>query len=272
MAAWMNNLFYENHPGYFIAAYGAGRRTELAETYTLRNLGMRYRRVASLFERHVGTMPLSMAYIQCEKKQRWGQVVEIVNALLQPPVRLTFQVNEAGEPLFDYDGILLPASELSDGYRLFVGWLIDCFAHLASVLASHWSLTRAVGIVIVDEVDLFLAPSWQRTVLESLSAIFPSIQWFCSTHSPLVAGSLDNENIYILKGVGPFTSRIQRPTDEFEGKSVDEVLVELFDVQQPRSPQLQRQMSELAERAMNGDLEASLLYLRRLNEGSGQLR
>lgn len=270
-SGWKTNLFNEKHPSCFLVAYGANRRSERPEAYNERLRGLRYQRIASLFEPHVGLIPLSLAYLQCQEQARWSEVVPIVNQLLMPPVRLTEQQKD-GDPLFDYDGILLPVSDLSDGYRLFVSWLIDCLAHLARTLPPEVKLTDAEGVAIVDEVDLFLSPEWQRTVIESLSNTFPRIQWFFSTHSALVAGSLDNENIYILERSNPYTSRIRRPTDEFEGKSVDEILVELFDVQQPRSPQLQRQLGQLAERAMQGDLEASLLYLRRLNEGSGQLR
>jgi hypothetical protein len=269
-AGWIANLFEDEHPACFLAAYGASRRTELREAYRSRNLGIRYRRVASLFEPHIGLMPLSFAYEQCQQRERWTEVVEIVNVLLPSSVHLLPERNEDGEPLFDYEGIKLPASELSDGYRLFVGWLIDCLAHLARVWPERLKLTDATGVVIVDEVDLFLAPIWQRTVLESLATTFPRIQWFCSTHSPLVAGSLESDNIYILTVAGRHTSQVRRPTDDFEGKSVETVLIELFNVQQPRSPELQRQLSNLAERALNGDMEASVEYLRRLNEGTAR--
>ncbi|MCW3052011.1 MAG: ATP-binding protein involved in virulence [Chthonomonadales bacterium] len=271
-AKWADSLFAEKSAGFFVAAYGASRRTERREAYDERLRGVRYQRIASLFEPHVGLVPLSLAYLQCQERERWSEVVDIVNQLLRPPVRMTEAQTDDVEPLFDYEGISLPASELSDGYRLFIGWLIDCLTHIARVLPKHLKLTEAAGLVIVDEVDLFLAPVWQRTVLESLSSVFPKIQWLCSTHSPLVAGALESENIHILERTGPFTSRAYRPSAKFEGKSVDEILVELFDLHQPRSPQLERQLSDLADRAMNGDLEASLLYLRRLNEGSGQLK
>jgi len=268
---WRESLFYEDRPACFMAAYGASRRTERPEAYNELLRGRRYQRIATLFEPHVGLIPLSLAYNRCQEWQRWDELVHTVNALLQPPVKLTTKHTD-GEPLFDYDGILLTVSELSDGYRLFVGWLIDCLTHLAQVLPKHQKLTEAVGMVIVDEVDLFLSPIWQRTVTESLATTFPRIQWFCSTHSPLVAGSLESDNIHLLERSAPYTSQIRRPSDKFEGKSVDETLIELFDLQQPRSPQLQRQLSDLAERAMKGDLEASLQYMRRLNEGSGQLK
>ena len=270
--SWADVLYDDKHPGLFIAAYGAGRRTERPEAYNERLRAIRYQRVASLFESHVGLIPTSRAFTQCRAHERWEEVISLMNELLPLPVHLTEKLEDDIEPLFDYGGIPLPVSYLSDGYRLFVSWVIDLLTHLALVLPKRYKLSEAVGIVIVDEVDLFLAPRWQRTVLESLSCTFPGLQWLCSTHSPLVASSLDNENIYILEQNSSYTSYVRRPTSKFEGKSVDEVLIELFDVQQPRSPQLQRQLSELAQQAMAGDLDASLLYLRRLNEGSRPIR
>jgi hypothetical protein len=274
---WSANLFMNAHPGLFVAAYGANRRTERPEAYDQRLRDVRYQRVASLFEPQAGLTPLSLAYAQCSAHRRWDEVVDIVNHLLQPPVKLmaasregSEALQDSAEPLFDFDGVPLPAEALSDGYRIFVGWLMDFLTHLSRVWPKWRPLTDATGIVFVDEVDLFFAPNWQRTVLESLSSTFPRIQWFCSSHSPLVAGSLESENIFVLKKEGLHTSRPRRPTDEFEGKSVDEVLVDLFNVKQPRSPELQRQLSELADRAMEGDMEASLLYLRRLNEGTAK--
>lgn len=269
-AQWTENLFDDEHPGLYVAAYGASRRTERAEAYNERLRSTRYQRIASLFESHVGLVPLSLARSQCLAHDRWKEVIHVVNELLEPPVRLTKEVEDGTEPLFDCDGVVLPANFLSDGYRLFIGWLIDLVTHLSRVLPSHIPLAKAEGIVIVDEVDLFLSPTWQRNVVESLSSTFPNIQWLCSTHSPLVAGSLEYENIFILEHVGPYTTGIRRPSDEFEGKSVEVVLSQLFDVNQPRSPELQRQLSALAEKAMNGDIEASIEYLHRLSAGTSR--
>jgi predicted ATP-binding protein involved in virulence len=274
---WQENLKNEQHPGVFLAGYGANRRTERPEVFVNRQQNsVRYQRVSSLFEADYGVIPLSLAYAQCLQHERWEEVTNIVNHLLEGTgerkrreVRLTNKLDIRSEPIFNFDGIPLTLRDLSDGYRLFVGWVIDLLTHLAQVLPKEIGLRDAYGIVIVDEVDLFLAPSWQRVVVEELSAMFPNIQWLCSTHSPLVAGSLDNENIYILKRRAPFTSQAVRPSSVFEGKSTDEVLVELFGVEQPRSPELQRQLGDLGERAMRGDMEAAFLYLQRLNRGTG---
>ena len=269
-ANWSVSLFKESHPGLFVVAYGANRRTARRAQYDERQRGVRYQRIASLFEPDVALVPLSLAYTQCMAEKRWEEVIAIINHLLPERVRLTNTLENDTEPLFDYEGVPLPLSALSDGYRLFTGWLIDLLTHLSRVLPRRYTLRQAAGIVIVDEVDLFLAPAWQRTVLELLANTFPDIQWLCSTHSPLVAGSLENENIFVLEDSAPFTSSIRRPSEVFEGKSVETVLSELFGVHQPRSPELERQLEALAQRAGEGDINASIEYLRLLNEGTAR--
>lgn len=261
-------LYFEDHPAMFVTAYGASRRTERPEAYNELLRGLRYQRVASLFESHVGLLPITQAFSICEQINRWDEVATLLDQLL--PQHVTIQhdsINQRGEPLFDSDGVRLPLESLSDGYRIFIGWLVDLLTHLARVAPEDWKLTDLPGVVIVDEVDLFLHPSWQRTVIRSLSETFPRLQFFFTTHSPIVAATLERHNVYLVERVAPHTAAIRQPSEKFAGRSIDEVLVRLFGLASPRSPELEKQLSNLADRAMEGDFEASLEYLRRLRVG-----
>lgn len=43
------------------------------------------------------------------------------------------------------------------------------------------------GVVLIDEVDMFLHPTWQQAVLlASLQQAFPKLQFIVTTHSPQV--------------------------------------------------------------------------------------
>lgn len=46
------------------------------------------------------------------------------------------------------------------------------------------------GVVLIDEVDLYLHPIWQKTVLRDLTSAFPEIQFIVTTHSPFIVQSL----------------------------------------------------------------------------------
>jgi len=42
------------------------------------------------------------------------------------------------------------------------------------------------GIIMIDEVDAHLHPSWQARIMPSLMEVFPNIQFLVTTHSPKV--------------------------------------------------------------------------------------
>jgi len=44
-------------------------------------------------------------------------------------------------------------------------------------------LQQTPGIVMIDELDLHLHPTWQRRVIHDLKRTFPQIQFVVTTHS-----------------------------------------------------------------------------------------
>ena len=46
------------------------------------------------------------------------------------------------------------------------------------------------GVVMIDEVDLYLHPRWQHHVLADLQTAFPRVQFIVTTHSPFIVQSL----------------------------------------------------------------------------------
>ena len=47
-------------------------------------------------------------------------------------------------------------------------------------------------MVLIDEIELHMHPSWQRRVLKVLADTFPNIQFIVTTHSPQVLGEADD--------------------------------------------------------------------------------
>ena len=54
------------------------------------------------------------------------------------------------------------------------------------------------GIVLIDEIDLHLHPSWQMHVLNDLRKAFPKIQFIVTTHAPIVIGSIKEGRIFSI--------------------------------------------------------------------------
>ena len=277
-AKWAAPIFDENAPSFFLAAYSVNRRTERPEAYNERLRHARYHRVATLFEPHVGLIPFSLAMRTIVTRHK--EVRDIINKLVtfgskKDTKNDYVQLSEAGlnsiEPTFDADGAELPLSALSDGYRMHIGWIVDFITQLAKVLPLETRLDEAEGVVIVDEIDLLLHPEWQRYVVETLAEAFPRIQFLLTTHSPIVVGTLEAQNLFLVERIAPHTSHIQPCEEKVFGLSIDTILVRLFGLQSPRAPYLEEKLAELAEKAQKGDRNASLEYLHRLSAGVVEL-
>jgi hypothetical protein len=141
--AFFDAIDINNSPAFFLAGYGASRRTERPEGYSERSRLPRYQRVASLFEEHVGLVPFTYAFLQLKDLGYLEQAVELVNGLLPEDINLTTRIDGQRRPLFDWQGVSLPFSALSDGFRTYIGWLWDLLYQLASVIPSDSGLTAS---------------------------------------------------------------------------------------------------------------------------------
>ncbi len=61
-------------------------------------------------------------------------------------------------------------------------------------------LQQTPGVVLIDELDVHLHPSWQRRVAADLKRTFPAIQFIATSHSPQIIGEFPKEQILIFDG------------------------------------------------------------------------
>lgn len=91
---------------------------------------------------------------------------------------------------------------MSAGYRTMIGLIADlafrCIC-LNPQLGKD-AIIGTKGIVLIDEIDMHLHPSWQRHVVADLMRCFPKLQFIVTTHSPFVVQSLKKEQIINLAG------------------------------------------------------------------------
>ncbi len=95
----------------------------------------------------------------------------------------------------------LPLSQLSDGLRNIVVLVAD-IAFRCIKLNPHLEAEAALktqGVVMIDEVDMFLHPAWQQTVIGSLTRAFPKVQFIVTTHSPQVLSTVPSESIRMIE-------------------------------------------------------------------------
>jgi hypothetical protein len=265
------NLFLENSPAFFLAGYGATRRVDEPGQFSSadprKTRSARYQRVSGLFEPQVALVPLVnwLPELKAKNSGRFIQVQHLFNKLLPAEVCLTNTVIDR-DFAFQFSGQEVPFSALSDGYRAYIGWISDLLYHVLSTCPPGMKLDQNRGVVLVDEIDLHLHPLWQRTVISSISKALPLIQFVFTTHSPLVASSLERENIFVTEVDSDGRAGVRQYEERIFGLSADQTLESsYFGVPSTRSEGFLQLTQHLIEKATAKDPKAALELMNRVS-------
>ena len=265
-------LWDDGSPAFFVVGYGASRLPEpqgSSQSENPRGRSLRYQRVAGLFEEFVPLRPLRSWLLNYKNKGRHRQVVTLINELLEDvDVRLNPEPVD-DEYLFEMNGAQLPLSALSDGYRAYIGWISDLLYHVCLGCPPGKKLRQNCGIVLIDEVDLHLHPQWQRVVIERLSVTLPNLQFFFTTHSPLVSGSLPSANTFLVRTANSKAGAKAEPSElDIYGWSVDQILNSpLFAETPSRNTHAIQAIAAASAKARRGDRDAAMELMAVLADG-----
>jgi hypothetical protein len=267
--AWAD-LFDESDATFLVIGYGVNRRVaedESERTFLERGRRRRrYQRVAGLFDQDAVLVPLA-SWLPTLRPRRRAEVETLLNKLL--PKEANLAERRRADDVFECRGQEVPYSALSDGYRSFIGWIGDLLCQIDSAAGESTPLDQVGGIVLVDEVDLLLHPSWQREVVPLIAETFPNLQFVFTTHSPIVAGTLQAGNILISRVDELGRSTLVRIAASIHGLNAEQILLSsYFELESTRAVETQTGLGELAERAMQGDDEAAVRYLQILAAGA----
>ncbi len=93
----------------------------------------------------------------------------------------------------------LNLAQLSDGEKMVITLVADIARRLTIANPSLEDKLQGEGIVLIDEIELHLHPSWQRNIIPALTKTFPNIQFIVTTHSPQVISTVQKENVFLLE-------------------------------------------------------------------------
>ena len=274
-------------PNWFVAAYGTSR--SLPVPGQSKDLGDHTRtRMWNLFDRGavIGTGvadhiegPQAEAYARCLER------VLLNHADLLPGIH-GFELRGRGggnaahqivlKHRFDMQAgletIETPATWLSHGYQSTIAWLADLVGHYlwqANAAGASVDIDPAdmQGLVLIDELDLHLHPSWQVGLIPALKQTFPKLQFIVTTHSPMLLAGLEADEIVMLDQ-DPETGDITARSDERPPKLMTgtELLRRYFDVKKLYPVNLSKQAFEYArlasdpERSDEEDVRVQEIY------------
>lgn len=177
------------------------------------------------------------ASIYSEQKASLDMVWQVINTGLLPEGVQLDQITPDAVFFRTAYSKKVPISDLSDGYRTVLAVALDLLRHIAycfdlrKVIDEKLNPARitAEGVVLIDEIDSHLHPSWQRTIGHWLHSRFPNIQFIVATHSPLIPTRVSADEGMIIRlevhGQKRGTTTIRPHTEEGRmGLSADQNL------------------------------------------------
>lgn len=198
--SWLRaNAFASSSKGWFSVGYGAFRRLTRSGQVTIPSLEAPKRSsnfftqfnedsALSSFERWMVYLDYRLAKDPHDlDAQKMKQVGEAAIVKLLPGDVSIAGVTTEGLIEFRVGDQIVPTIRLSDGFRSVIALAGDLIWRLLQAFPDLEDPTQASGVVLIDELDIHLHPSWQREISGWLQDVFPNLQFFVATHSPLVA-------------------------------------------------------------------------------------
>lgn len=224
-----DKYFWTNVDGYFSCAFGPFRRftggNQTLEQHYIRNpkIGSHltaFKEDAALTEVSVWLKDIYTRSLEKQgKKQNWKKIYEgllyfINKAGLLPEGFKFVEINADGPVFKDPNGVQLHMYQLSEGIKSILSLtfemlrlMLDCFD--AKEVFGNMNddnpendVIPVPGVVLIDEIDAHLHPTWQTRIGKWFTTYFPNIQFIVTTHSPLICRAASKGSIWRLSPPG----------------------------------------------------------------------
>ncbi len=160
----------------------------------------------------------------------------------------------------DGAGVPLPVEHLSDGFRSVLSMTFELLRGMVvaygdstflDALDAEAGTVNLPGVVAIDEIDAHMHPAWQKNIGDWLVERFPMVQFFVTTHSPIICRSAAKGSIWRLPtpGTEEEAHRIEGQDRDrlVNGSVLDALDTEYFGENVTRSDASHRMMKELAQ-------------------------
>lgn len=193
-----------NAANYLTVAYGASRRINVGRESQQRSSTFRTPRaqsVATLFSADAQLSSVESWAFDVHYRQDDAGLSVIEDALrdLLPGVIFKGIDKTRRELIFETADGRVPLEQLSDGYQNMTGWCGDLLFRITEAYGHYRDPLSARGLLLIDEIDLHLHPTWQRRLREFIDDKLPNFQIVGTTHSPLTAQQTGENELYFLR-------------------------------------------------------------------------
>ncbi len=163
--------------------------------------------------------------------------------------------------LVEKSGQTFSMDQLSDGEKCLLAMVGDLARRLAIANPALEQPHEGEAVVLIDEIDLHLHASWQRTIVRNLRKAFPKCQFVLTTHSPQVVSEVPAECVLGLKRSKHAVQLVQ-PYGTY-GLDSNRILEDVMGVDERPKP-VKKNLRQLFSEIEDGDIEAATAPLEKL--------
>jgi predicted ATP-binding protein involved in virulence len=269
----LNSGYYnwdKNNKGWFSVAYGPMRRFTGGDEFEEVQKSNRklFAHLSALEESFVLSEPVKwLKNLQFQKLEndKEGKVIDDIlkfvneGGLLPNNTKIE-SVSSKGVFFKDGNGSIISINDLSDGYRSVLSMTFEIIRQMILQYDSDLVFESIrngdmrimlPGVVLIDEIDAHLHPTWQTKIGTWFLKYFPKIQFIVTTHSPLVCRAAEHGTIWKLSSsddgniINPITG-----TDKDRlvfGNVLDAFETDAFGEDVSRSDVSQKKLEQLAQ-------------------------
>jgi predicted ATP-binding protein involved in virulence len=176
------------------------------------------------------------------------------------------EINSSGVYLRDGANRRIALYEMSDGFRSILSLTFELLRQMIQV-HSHIYVFETLdkmtipisGVVLIDEVDVHLHPTWQTRIGDWFVDHFPNIQFIVTTHSPIICRAAERGSVWKLSAPGS-----DEPSRKVKGVALNRLIygnvldaygTQLFGdntTSSDHSTKMRERLADLHQRAMDG--------------------
>lgn len=226
---------WQDKTNWFSVGYGPFRRfsggsREMEQVFENPNFS-RLAAHLSLFGEDVALTEITKWLMQLHykilEKSINSDILACIKTLINSPnflphgAKLT-SVSSNGVVFTDGNGVEISVNQMSDGYRSILSLTFELIRQLMRTYGEEKIFKNirkgsaenmfidVSGVVLIDEIDAHLHPTWQTEIGKWFTKYFPNIQFIVTTHSPLVCRAAEKGSIW----------RLTSPSNNFSSQEI----------------------------------------------------
>ncbi|WP_016949163.1 AAA family ATPase [Anabaena sp. PCC 7108] len=184
------------------------------------------------------------------------QIRKAISTIIAPNARVYFSGATSAKLMVEWtmetgEKRELLLSQLSAGYRNMLALVMDFARRLAQANPQMENPLAAEAILMIDELDLHLHPTWQQKIIPDLKKVFPNTQIIATTHSPEVVTTVKQSQVWILEDY-----QVKPCPEPTKGRKSSDIVRNVLGLSELRpDTEESRTLTRLFEAIDNGQLE-----------------